>query len=187
MQIMELFPIIASISSQIASASASNWIDLVAIVIVLSCVTWDAIRGFSATLAHVAALLIAFKLSFSICPWVRSALSSVGGSSSLAAILPFVAAIVILVILFLLLRFLLAKFVQVLVKSPTDNILGAITGLAKGLLILFLIFAALAIILGKSYDSSAFASSWTGKKVFPVLEKTVSPAYRQAIGEGKKD
>ncbi len=180
--------VLASVSDQLAATPTSTWIDLGVVIVLATCIIWDAIRGFSTTLAHVAALIIAFKLSFSVCPWVRSALGTVGGNGGvLSALLPFVAAVVLLVIIFLLLRFALSRFIQVIVQPPVDNILGGITGLLKGLLVVFLVFAIAHVATGRNYDSTAMAKSRTGQKLVPVLEKVISTSYRQGTASAEKD
>lgn len=173
-----------SILASISGLSNANWIDIIAIAILAICVIWDAIRGISATIGSVVALVASFKLAFLVCPWVQATIQK--GSSNettMATFLPVAVAIVLVIVLFIILRFLLTKFIQVVVQRPIDNILGALAGLIKGMLVIFLIFVIIRIALGGSYSSSAFSKSRTGSQLFPVVEKAISTSYR--IGTSK--
>ncbi len=167
--------------ASLADRPAASWVDIACLVVLLVFIVWDAIKGFSATLAQIAALVIAFRLSFFVCPAVRAAIPSGGGLA--ASLAPFIAAIAAMVLLFFLIRFAIEKFVKVILQKPVDNIVGALAGLLKGLLLLFLLFSLFAIVLRGSYADSAFAKSYFGRKVFPAMERFVAASYR---GRGGK-
>lgn len=167
----------------ISGISNANLVDIFAIVVLAICTIGDAIRGISTTIGTVASLVASFKLAFMVCPWIQSALVKNTNGTTMSTLLPVAVAIILLVIIFIILRYLLTKFVQVVVQKPIDNILGALAGLIKGALVLFLIFAILKLVLGGSYSSSAFSKSQTGSQLYPVLEKAISTSYRIGVSK----
>lgn len=174
--------ILASFLSELTNA---NWVDIASITILAICVIWDAVRGISATIASIAALIASFKLAFTVCSWVQLSLAKNAGGSTVSAFLPIATTIVLLIIIFIILRFLLTKFIQVIVQRPVDNLLGALAGLIKGMLTIFLVFAITKVALGGNYSSSAFSKSRTGRQLYPALEKVISNSYN--IGTSKQE
>lgn len=168
----------APMASILSSLTAEGWIDAVCAVVVATAIIWDAIRGLSATLAHIAALIVSFKLAFHIYPYLASLLSGGPGGANSAAmqVAAFILTLVVLFLLFALLRFVIARVAHVVLVAPVDNVLGALAGLAKGLLAIFLVFSLVLVIKGGDYPQTAFAKSWTGRRVMPALEKAASPA-----------
>ncbi|MBR0056784.1 MAG: CvpA family protein [Kiritimatiellae bacterium] len=152
----------------ISSISASDWIDITCAALVLFFAAYDARRGLSATLAQIAALVLSFKLAFVIFPRASAA---VGGGIA-GAILAAVAAVAV----FLLLRYAIAKVAHVILMPPIDNILGALTGAAKALLLLLAAFFAVALGTGKSYSKTPFAKSRAGSRVLPAVERILAPS-----------
>lgn len=147
------------------------WIDIACATLIIALATWDAIRGLSATLAQIAALVLAFKLSFLLYPHIASLIPSSGAAPALVFGLTLVAAFVI----FIILRLIIAKVAHVILISPIDNILGAIAGIIKGLLLLLVIFCAVALVTRSYYSDTAFAKSRTGIRVMPVVERIIAP------------
>ncbi len=170
--------------ASLAGRTTASWVDVACLLVLLTCIVWDAVKGFSATVAQIAALVIAFRLSFFVCPAVRAAIPAGGGLA--ASVAPFAAALAALVLLFFLLRFAIAKFVQVILQRPVDNIVGAFAGLVKGLLLLFLLFSLAAVTLRGSYSDTAFAKSYFGRKVFPAMERFIAASYRSRGPNGRK-
>lgn len=176
----------ASIFSSIATLPASLWIDIASLVVLIVCVVYDCIKGFSANLSRVAALIISFKLAFATCPFIRTSLASFGATKEVtSSIIPIILAIVLLIILFIILNYLFAKFIRILVPSPVDNILGALTGSLKALLLIFFVFVVVKLVLFGNYDSSSFAKSKTGSKVVPVIERIVATSYSMVKNTSK--
>lgn len=170
---------VAPLASVFQGFTAETWIDLVCAVIVTAAMIWDAMRGLSATLAHILALVVSFKLAFLVYPLAVSLLigSSGDGAGSLAMqVAAFLLTVVLLFLLFALLRFTIARVAHVVLVSPLDNILGAAAGLVKGLLAVFLAFFLVLVVKGKDYQQTPFAKSWTGRRVIPALEKAASPS-----------
>lgn len=161
------------IAFSISGFSAASWIDAACLGVVVFCVGWDALRGFSATLAQIVALVAAFKLLFFVYPHIASVLPQ-GGVAALAA--GFAAALAVGFVAYLALRFLIAKVAHVVLIAPIDNILGAATGFAKALLLIFLAFSLVALVCGSSYSSTAFAKSRTGTRVMPAVERLLAPS-----------
>ena len=145
----------------ISSISASDWIDITCAALVLFFAAYDARRGLSATLAQIAALVLSFKFAFVIF-----------GGGIAGAILAAVAAVAV----FLLLRYAIAKVAHVILMPPIDNILGALTGAAKALLLLLAAFFAVALGTGKSYSKTPFAKSRAGSRVLPAVERILAPS-----------
>ena len=96
----------------------------------------------------------------------------------MSTLLPFLAAIVVLVVLFFAIRFLVEKFVRIVLAPPVDNVVGAVTGLVKGLILVYLAFALVSALLRKSYADSPFARSFTGRHVIPAVQKVAPAACR---------
>ncbi len=165
--------------TSLSSLSCEAWIDIVSVAVVGVCMIRDAIKGLSATVATIAALIISFKISFSLCPLFRDFFSGIGMSSSTVfSYLPSITAIILLIILFFIFRFIFRKFISVIIPVPVDNILGALLGCAKGIMIIFAVFVVFSIVLGRSYASSPFAKSQTGTHIIPVVDKIIPNAIK---------
>lgn len=157
-----------------ATIPAHLWIDIVCLAIVAACAIWDAVRGLSATIAQIAALVIAFKLSFLIYPRIASALPQ-DTAPMLAA--SFALTLAAAVAIFLITRFAIARIAHLVLMPPIDNILGAVTGTVKAMILLFAVFSTVSLIAGKSYPSTAFAKSVTGARAMPALERLLAPEH----------
>ena len=156
----------------LSTIPAPMWIDIACATLIIALATWDAIRGLSATLAQIAALVLAFKLSFLLYPHIASLLPSSGAA---APALVFGLTLVAAFVIFIILRLIIAKVAHLILISPIDNILGAIAGIIKGLLLLFVIFCAVALVTRSYYSDTAFAKSHTGIRVMPVVERIIAP------------
>lgn len=161
------------LSSSLASLPAATWIDIVCAAVVLVFTIQDAIRGLSATIARLASLVAAFKLAFLLYPRIAALLPASGAA---APALSFGLTILVAFIIFLLLKFLLTRVIHVILVAPLDNILGALAGAVKGILLVFVAFSVIALVTRSSYSGTAFAKSRTGAKVIPAVERILAPA-----------
>ena len=126
---------IASILSRI---TAGTWIDVACLILVVSFAVFDARRGFSSTLSVLLGLLIAVHAGYWLYPFMRLA---VGDSAFchrhalLGAILPYILSVLLGGIIYIVIRFVFRRFFKLIVEQPVDNILGAIAGIAKSMIL----------------------------------------------------
>ncbi len=151
------------------------WIDVVAILLILICAVFGAIRGLSSHIAQVAALIISYKSAFAVSSWIKAIFNDYGKfSERFTIIMPIVIAFILVILLFLLSRYLITKCIKVLIPRPYDNILGFVFGAVVASLIIFTFFVIAFGYYGKHYDRSAFDASYTGKHLIPIVSDVVS-------------
>lgn len=164
-------------ASLLAKLSAAEWIDIACVAVLVFFITADALRGLSATLAQIAALVVSFKLSFFIYPYAVSLVCGSGtGGVIVLQIAAFALTLVFLYIIYRLVSYILAKVVHVILVAPIDNVLGALAGALKGILVIFVVFSAVLLVTGGGYGGTAFAKSRTGRSLVAPLEKILVPA-----------
>ena len=164
-------------ASFLAGLSTADWIDILCLATLATFIVIDAIKGLSATLAQIASLVISFKLAFFIYPYAVSLVCDAGAANGLILqVVAFVLTLVALYIIYRLIRYILAKVVHVILVAPIDNILGALAGALKGVLVIFVVFSVALLVSGKGYGDTAFAKSWTGRRLVAPLEKILVPA-----------
>ncbi len=180
---MSIFLPIASLFSRI---TAGTWIDVACIVLVVSFAVFDARRGFSSTLSVLLGLLIAVHAGYWLYPFMRLATdrSSFCRSHALmGAILPYLLAVLMGGVIYVVIRFVFRRFFKLIVEEPIDNILGAIAGIAKSLLVILLVFSCASLLPAGSAANRAFhQESRTGRCVVPVLRNVFQhsvPEIRQ--------
>ncbi len=174
---------IASIFSRI---TAGTWIDVACLVLVVSFAVFDARRGFSSTLSVLLGLLIAVHAGYWLYPFMRLATerSSFCRSHALmGAILPYLLAVLVGGVIYVVIRFVFRRFFKLIVEEPIDNILGAVAGIAKSLLVILLVFSCASLLPAGSAANRAFhQESCTGRWVVPVLRNVFQhsvPEIRQ--------
>ncbi len=174
---------IASIFSRI---TAGTWIDVACLVLVVSFAVFDARRGFSSTLSVLLGLLIAVHAGYWLYPFMRLATerSSFCRSHALmGAILPYLLAVLVGGVIYVVIRFVFRRFFKLIVEEPIDNILGAVAGIAKSLLVILLVFSCASLLPAGSAANRAFhQESRTGQWVVPVLRNVFQhsvPEIRQ--------
>lgn len=156
-----------------SAIGAPTWVDIACAAVVLVFATWDAIRGLSATLARIAALVLAFKLAFLLYPRIAALLPSSGAA---APALAFGLTILAALLVHLVLKAIFARVVRVVLSEPLDKILGALAGALKGVILVFVVFSLIALATGGSYGGTAFAKSRTGSRVVPAVGHLLAPA-----------
>lgn len=165
------------VASFLSRLSAADWIDVACFAVLAFFITADALRGLSATLAQIAALVVSFKLSFYIYPYVVTLVCNSGtGGVIVLQIAAFVLTLVLLYIIYRLVKYILAKVVHVILVAPIDNVLGALAGALKGVLVIFVVFSAVLLVTGNGYGRTAFAKSRAGRALVAPLEKILVPA-----------
>ena len=180
---MSIYLPIASILSRI---TAGTWIDVACLVLVVSFAVFDARRGFSSTLSVLLGLLIAVHAGYWLYPFMRLATehSSFCRSHALmGAILPYLLAVLLGGVIYIVIRFVFRRFFKLIVEEPIDNILGAVAGIAKSLLVILLVFSCASLLPAGSAANRAFhQESRTGRWVVPVLRNVFQhsvPEIRQ--------
>ena len=170
-------PTMPHIAAVFASLAAGTWIDFACVAIVITFAAIDATRGFSSTLSALLGLLIAVHAGYWLYPLMRLA---VGGTSfcrnhaQLGAILPYLLAVVVGGLIYLVVRFIFRRFFKLIVEQPVDNVLGAVAGVAKAMLVILLIFSCASLFPPGSKLNKAFhQDSRTGRCVVPVLRNVL--------------
>ena len=161
----------------IASVSTGSFIDAACLAIVVTIAAIDAFRGFSSTLSALLGLLIAVHAGYWLYPVMRLA---VGGTAfcrnhaQLGAILPYVLAVVVGGLIYAAVRFIFRRFFKLIVEQPVDNVLGAVAGVAKGMLVILLIFSCASLFpTGSRLHKIFHQDSRTGRCVVPVLRNVL--------------
>ena len=153
--------------------SAGTWIDVVCLVLVVALAIYDAHRGFSTTLSVLLGLLIAVHAGYWLYPFMRpiaDGSSFCQSHATFGAILPYLLAVIVGGIIYIVIRYVFRRFFKLIVEQPMDNILGAIAGIAKSMLIILLIFSCASLLPAGSAANRAFQEeSCTGRWVVPVL------------------
>ena len=174
---------IASILSRI---TAGTWIDVACLVLVVSFAVFDARRGFSSTLSVLLGLLIAVHAGYWLYPFMRLATersSFCRNHALMGAILPYLLAVLVGGVIYVVIRFVFRRFFKLIVEEPIDNILGAVAGIAKSLLVILLVFSCASLLPAGSAANRAFhQESRTGRWVVPVLRNVFQhsvPEIRQ--------
>ena len=180
---MSIYLPIASIFSRI---TAGTWIDVACLVLVVSFAVFDARRGFSTTLSVLLGLLIAVHAGYWLYPFMRLATdrsSFCQHHALMGAILPYLLAVLMGGVIYIVIRFVFRRFFKLIVEEPIDNILGAIAGIAKSLLVILLVFSCASLLPAGSAANKAFhEESRTGRWVVPVLRNVFQhsvPEIRQ--------
>lgn len=167
-----------SIFATIAGLSSGTWVDIACLLLVIGIAYYDAVKGFSNTLATLIGLLIASHAGY----WLYPAFYKLVGSSSFAqkhyiigAVLPYILAVLSGIALFIIIRLFFRKFFKLLVEQPADGVLGAISGFAKGLLIILLVFSCISLLPENTSVYRVFCrESVTGRAAIPVLQNVLS-------------
>jgi uncharacterized membrane protein required for colicin V production len=161
------------IGSILPHVTAGTWIDVACLLLVVAFAIIDAKRGFSTTLSVLLGLLIAVHAGYWLYPFMRLA---VGDSAFchrhalLGAILPYILSVLLGGIIYIVIRFVFRRFFKLIVEQPVDNILGAIAGIAKSMLVILLVFSCASLLPAGSAANRAFhQESRTGRWVVPVL------------------
>lgn len=148
-------------------------VDVACAAVILIFVAWGAAKGLSATLARIAALVLAFKLAFLLFPHVSAMLPQ---DSTTTPAIAFGITVVAALVIHLVIKGVLAKVARVFLPAPIDRIIGAAAGAVKGVLLVFVVFSVIALATGKSYDGTAFAQSKIGSRVVPAVGRLIAPA-----------
>ena len=161
------------IASLFSHITAGTWIDVACLVLVVSFAVFDARRGFSSTLSVLLGLLIAVHAGYWLYPFMRLATdrsSFCQHHALMGAILPYLLAVLLGGVIYVIIRFVFRRFFKLIVEEPIDNILGAVAGIAKSLLVILLIFSCASLLPAGSAANRAFhQESRTGRWVVPVL------------------
>ena len=161
------------IASFLSHVTAGTWIDVACICLVLVLAIADARRGFSTTLSVLLGLLIAVHAGYWFYPIMRFAVGNSAfcrNHALLGAILPYLLAVLAGGVIYVVIRFVFRRFSKLIVEQPMDNILGAVAGIAKSMLIILLVFSCASLLPAGSAASRAFhQQSRTGQWVVPVL------------------
>ncbi len=166
-------PTYLPIASLLSRITAGTWIDVACLILVVSFAVFDARRGFSSTLSVLLGLLIAVHAGYWLYPFMRLATehsSFCRSHALLGAILPYLLAVIVGGVIYILIRFIFRRFFKLIVEEPIDNILGAVAGVAKAMLVILLVFSCASLLPAGSAANKAFhQESRTGRCVVPVL------------------
>ncbi len=157
----------------LAAITAGTWIDIACLATVIAFAAFDASRGFSSTLSALLGLLIAVHAGYWLYPLMRLAVGNTAvcrNHALLGAILPYILAVIVGGVIYIVIRFVFRRFFKLIVEQPIDNILGALAGVAKAMLVILLVFSCASLLPSGSALNKAFHhDSRTGRCVVPVL------------------
>ncbi len=153
-----------------------QWIDLACVALaVLLCILGGR-RGISGQIARMLGLLGALVAGYWLYQPATQMLSAVKALHSrpeLVGVAAFVLVFVVALMLFILLRISLQRFMHLIVEQPMDRILGVGVGLLQALLLCSFVFT-VAILLPAGTVRKAFCEgSYVGSWLTPRLEATV--------------
>ena len=177
------------IASFLSNITAGTWIDVACLILVVSFAVFDARRGFSTTLSVLLGLLIAVHAGYWLYPFMRLATdrsSFCQHHALMGAILPYLLAVLMGGVIYVVIRFVFRRFFKLIVEQPMDNILGAIAGIAKSMLVILLVFSCASLLPAGSAANKAFhQESRTGRWVVPVLRNVFQHSVPE-IGQTSK-
>ncbi len=180
-------PTASSITAFLKNAGTGTWIDIACLVLVLVFVAVGARRGLSDIIGALLGLFAGFNAGLWISPSARSALGGVAffkHHAALHSISALVLAILLGAVVFVVVRTVLTRFFRLVVEPPLDNILGAIAGLAKALLIILAIFTCARLLPGDPLGG-AISSSRVGPQVVPAAMRAFGAAQPNGMAHGK--
>lgn len=149
-------------SLPLSSLPCGTWADVVFFAMAVVFAVYDAIRGISASIATVASLIVSIRALFR--PSCSLLASLMPGTP---AMMQYVAASLVVVAGFLVMRFLLARFLKIIIAPPLDNILGVLSGLAKSVVVLVAAFSLLSFAMGAENANGLFGKSVSCGKIYP--------------------
>ncbi len=183
-------PTMTHIAPLLASIAAGTWIDFACVAIVILFAAIDATRGFSSTLSALLGLLIAVHAGYWLYPLMRMA---VGGTAfcrnhaQLGAILPYILAVVVGGLIYAAVRFIFRRFFKLIVEQPVDNLLGAVAGVAKAMLVILLVFSCASLFpSGSSLNKAFHQDSRTGRCVVPVLRNVLQHSVPDQLASARR-
>ena len=170
-------------------ATAGFWIDMACLILVITLAVMDARNGFSTTLSVMLGLLIAVNAGYWLYPLMRLATdcsSFCRRNATVGAILPYILAVIIGVVIYIAIRYMFKHFFKLIVEQPMDNILGAVAGIAKALLIILIVFSCASLLPPGSAANKAFHNdSRTGRWVVPVMHNVFQHSVPK-LGQSSK-
>lgn len=181
---------LASIGSFLSGLPAGTWIDIACILTILAFAVTDACRGFSSTLSALVGFVIAAVSGYWLYPATHAAVAELPYCKEHAiagAVMPYVAAVLIGCLIYVVIRFVANRLFKLIVECPADRVLGAVAGIVKALLLIMLVFSCASLLPEGSHLHQAFhKDSLTGRTVVPVLGKAFRHAYPTAKDQVKK-
>jgi membrane protein required for colicin V production len=117
-----------------------NLLDIVVTVILLAFLACGLLRGLTREVTGLVGVVGGFALAHTFQHKVQPSLEPLFDDPNIAAIMAFALILVCAMLLAALLGAALRKFMSITLTSWIDHLLGAMAGLAKGLLIMSLIF-----------------------------------------------
>ena len=151
----------------------NNWFDLVCIALLGLTAAVGFKRGFSRMLGMLTAILIALQGGYWLHPSLAHhlrGLKLVVNHPVLGSTLSYIMAMLVGLLFFFIFHKLLGRFFRLIVEQPVDRIFGTVTGVAVGLLSLFLAVS-LAILLpeNNTLRHAVCTRSQAGRIITPCL------------------
>ena len=158
----------STIASAASGLSASTWVDIVALAVALVFVCVGAIRGFSDTVSSLAGVVVACLGFKSVLGFLRGIIFKwdfAANHQVLGAVVVFVVAVVVCIVIFALIRFILGKIIKLAVRQPFDAILGGLSGFVKAFVILAILYAGATLLPSDSSARKTIEHTWTARMV----------------------
>ncbi|GBQ14869.1 CvpA family protein [Swaminathania salitolerans] len=147
----------------------SENVDIVALVVLGASALWGGARGFAreifSLISWVGAFLLAARVAPLMTPWFEAHLHESHAGTALSYVVAFI--VLLLVLSSIGLRF--AAALRGILDGGIDRLLGLVFGLARGYILLVVLFLALVSTMGHMIAREAIA----GSRVAPYIESGV--------------
>ena len=117
-----------------------NLLDIIVCIVLLFFLIRGLMRGLAREVGGVVGIIGGFALARHFQPSLQPTLESLFSNSNVAGVVAFLLIFILTLIVVALLVFALRRFMSITLTAWIDHFLGAMGGLAKGLLVLTLIF-----------------------------------------------
>lgn len=152
----------------------AQWLDVTCLLLLIVQLVLGYCRGLVSMLTWAMALILLLQSGYWLYPLIacyarHSPLSRL--NPTLGALLVYLLASIIGLLLFFILRHFLRRFFRLLVEQPVDRIFGLLAGGAIGLLMLFFVVSLAYVMPPKSsFHRLVCLESYTGRSITPALE-----------------
>lgn len=176
-----------SLKGLLAGFGAGDWVDLAAVALLTVCILVGASRGFSALVAGLFGLLLAVFCGFALYRPLKIFLFDRAvyfrEHAWAGRVMPYLFAVFLVFVLFLLLRLVLDRFFKLIVERPADRVFGMLGGALQGVLFMIFMFALASLLPTGSRTRKVFCeTSRIGRHVTPVLYTALEMDSRKPQG-----
>ncbi len=154
--------------------SAAGWVDAIVAVALALAALAGAIRGLGGELGRIAACIVGITVGYFAHAPIRQNVFT--GSAETYAVLAVAATAVAAVLAGLLAKWLVSRFLRILIGQPADSILGAVLCCFSSAVVLLAVFAVVRMIPIGSVQETVFEKSMSGRFASPIVESFINRA-----------